>query len=208
MDGTTTSQERALIVGGRRPRVLVVDDNRDAADSLRLLLRLWGFESRAAYDGAEGLAAAYAYLPDCLVLDIGLPSLDGYALARRIRQHPRLAGAKLVALSAYSDELHIRRTQEAGFDHRLVKPANLSELKGILDMLDEVIRLTYKTEELTRQNVVLATQTKELLHEVKEEIKEVKQEVQGVKAAVKELKEELREVKERETEADESGGGA
>jgi two-component system, OmpR family, response regulator len=182
---------------GRALKVLVVDDNRDAADSLCLLLRTWGYQPRAAYDGAAGLEAAYADLPDCLLLDIGLPHLDGYTLARRVRQHPQLARAKLVALSAYSDETHARRAREAGFDHQFVKPANLSELKRILDMLNEVIRLATQTEELARQNVSLATETKELLKEVKEDIKEVK-------AEVKELKEELRDVKEKSEGQDEA----
>jgi DNA-binding response OmpR family regulator len=208
MDSKASQDGLAGAASGRSLHVLVVDDNRDAADSLCLLLRLWGYDCRAAYDGAAGLAVADTYLPDCLVLDIGLPSLDGYTLAQRIRQHPRLSRAKLVALSAYSDDAHVRRTREAGYDHQFVKPANLSELKGILDMLNEVIRLASQTEELTRQNVALATETKELLHEVKEEIKEVKAEVKGVKEEVKELKEELREVQERTDEEDESEGGA
>src|SRR5260370_24562324 len=109
MDSTTASQGRPADAGGERTlHVLVVDDNRDAADTLCQLLQLWGFDSRAAYDGAAGLAVAEAYLPDCLVLDIGLPLLDGYVLAQRIRQHPRLARAKLVALASYSDEMHVR----------------------------------------------------------------------------------------------------
>src|SRR6266702_3932849 len=83
-------------------RVLIVDDNRDAADSLAMLARVWGYEARVAYDGEAALETALTFRPDCLLLDIGLPRLDGYALARRVRQQPGLETAKLVALSAYS----------------------------------------------------------------------------------------------------------
>jgi CheY-like chemotaxis protein len=170
-------------------RVLVVDDNRDGAESLGLLLQLWGHDVRVAHDGAEGLEAARRYRPDCLVLDIGLPLLDGYALAQQVRREPGLERAKLIAVTAYSGEAHTRRAREAGFDYQLVKPANPSELERILTMLHEVVRLASKTEELARQNVALAGETKDLLKEVKEDIREVK-------AEVKQLKRELREGKE------------
>jgi CheY-like chemotaxis protein len=163
-----------------------VDDNRDAADSLRLLLELWGHNVRVAYDGAAGLEAARNYRPDCLVLDIGMPKLDGYSLAKMVRQEPGLEQAKLIALTAYGDEKAIRSVKEAGFDYHLVKPASPLELERILTMLNEVIRLASKTEELARENVALAGETKQLLKEVKQDIQEVKEEVQ-------ELKEELRE---------------
>src|SRR5262245_59874671 len=92
-------------------RVLVVDDNRDAADSLCLLLELWGHEGRAVYSGRAALDEALRFRPDCLFLDIGLPTMDGYDLAQAIRREPELVGARLVALTAYSDR---ERTREAG----------------------------------------------------------------------------------------------
>src|SRR5690349_3821302 len=104
MGGSTEAAEGRL-------RVLVVDGNADAADSLCALLRLWGHEARAAYDGPAGLELASALVPDCLFLDIGLPGLDGYELARRLRQQPPLREAKLVALSAYGDA---ERSRAAG----------------------------------------------------------------------------------------------
>jgi CheY-like chemotaxis protein len=174
-------------------RVLVVDDNRDAADSLCLLLRLWGYECQAAYDGATGMTAASSFRPDCLVLDIGLPLLDGYAVAQQVRQQPGLDRAKLIALTAYSDARHVRRAREVGFDFHLVKPADPSELERILNMLNELIQLAGKTEELARQNVVLAGETKELLQEVKADIQDVKQEVQELKQDLQEVKESLAE---------------
>src|SRR5690242_5957258 len=97
------------VTGHNRLRVLVVDDNRDAADSLCLLAGMWGHAARAAYDGAQALETARAFRPDCLFLDIGLPGIDGYSLARQIRRETDLGRAKLVALTAYSSEDHARR---------------------------------------------------------------------------------------------------
>src|SRR5262245_26277347 len=117
------AEEREDIRQAKRPlRVLVVDDNRDAADSLGLLLRLWGYDCRVADDGAAGLEMARAYRPDCLVLDLGMPRLDGYGLAEQLRHEPGLERTKLVALTAYSDEDRVRRAREVGFDFHLVKP--------------------------------------------------------------------------------------
>jgi CheY-like chemotaxis protein len=171
----------------RRLRVLVVDDNQDAADSLGTLLGLWGYDYRVAYDGTAGWEAACAYRPDCLLLDIRMPGLDGYALARRVRQHPELKEAKLVALTAYSDDAHALRAEEAGFDYRLVKTTDPSEVERLLDMLSEIMQLAGRTEQLAQKSVTLSSETKQLLKEVREDIKEVKEEV-------KELREELREV--------------
>jgi CheY-like chemotaxis protein len=186
--GTGAQAERVL-------HVLVVDDNRDAADTLGVLLQLWGFDHRITYDGAVALETASVYRPDCLVTDLALPGMDGCALARRIRQQPGLEKIKLVALTAFSDEFHARRVKEAGFDHHLVKPADLVELERVLQMMQEMIRLAGKTEELARQNVELASETKELLKEVKEDITEVKEELKEVKEEVRELKQELRDTK-------------
>lgn len=173
--------------GGRVLHVLVVDDNRDAADSLSFLLDLWGYDSRVAYDGQSGLEDVQKYRPDCLILDIEMPGLDGYALAQQVRQQAGPEEVKLVALTAYSDEAHVRKAREAGFDYYLTKPAAPSELKELLMMIQDILRIASKTEELAQQNVQLASQTRELLQEVKQDIQEVKEEL-------REVKEELREV--------------
>ena len=164
------NQGTGLQLTGRALHVLVVDDNRDAADSLCMLLRLWGYDCLVAYDGAAGLQAACDYRPDCLLIDIAMPGLDGYTLARRVRAQPGLDDAKLVALTAFSDETHVRRSQEAGFHFHLVKPTEPLEIKRIMNMLNELIRLASGAEEMTRQNVALASETKELLKEVKEDM--------------------------------------
>ena len=113
-------------------RVLVVDDNRDSADSLALLLRLAGHEVRTAYDGPGALEGARSYRPRVAFIDIGLPRMDGCELARRLRELPGWGGAVLVALTGHGREEDRRRTREAGFDHHLLKPADPEELRRLL----------------------------------------------------------------------------
>jgi two-component system CheB/CheR fusion protein len=105
-------------------RILVVDDNRDAADSLALLLQVSGHEVRTAHDGPTALEAARAWRPEVVVLDLGLPRLDGYEVARRLRREQLGEGLVLVALTGYGQDEDRRRSEEAGFDHHLVKPAS------------------------------------------------------------------------------------
>jgi CheY-like chemotaxis protein len=176
-------------------RVLIVDDNRDAADSLAYLLQLQRYDVRVAYDGPSGLRAAHEFAPDCLISDINMPGLDGYELARAVRAEPALANVKLVALSAFSGDDHARRAAEAGFDYRVTKAGEPQEILEVLRMIEQIKELATKTQELAKQNVELAGETKELLQEVKEEIKEVKEDVKQLKKEVKELKEEKEEKK-------------
>lgn len=164
-----------------RLRALVVDDNRDAADTLAVLAGLWGYEARAVYDGPAALAAAAEAPPDCLFLDIAMPGMDGFELATRLRQLPGLQRAKLVALSAYSGDTHHRRVREAGFDYALTKPADPADLKRMFHMLAQALKLA-------EQNIELARETKDLLLEVKEELREVKADLQEVKDELKEVK--------------------
>jgi CheY-like chemotaxis protein len=116
-------------------RVLVVDDSPDAADSLALLLRLEGQEVGVAYDGPSALAQATAGPPDIAFLDLGMPQMDGYELARRFRADPALQGVVLVALTGWGQPEDRRRTAEAGFDHHLVKPVEPDLLHGLLATL-------------------------------------------------------------------------
>jgi two-component system CheB/CheR fusion protein len=113
-------------------RILVVDDNVDAAESLALLLQISGHEVRTAHDGPGVLSLARTYLPDIIFLDIGLPGMDGYEIARRLRQQGETARTLLVAVTGYGQEEDRRRSQEAGFDHHLTKPVNLQELQSLL----------------------------------------------------------------------------
>jgi CheY-like chemotaxis protein len=110
----------------------VVDDNVDAAESLALLLRLRGHEVEVAYDGAAALETAGAFHPEVVLLDIGLPGLDGYQVASRLRRRRRTAGALLVALTGYGQEEDQQRAREAGFNHHLTKPVDLPVLYELL----------------------------------------------------------------------------
>ena len=113
-------------------RVLVVDDNMDLADSIATLLRLAGYEVRTAGTGPAGLEAARTYRPHVVLLDIGLPEMDGFEVARRIRQEHELKDIQLVALTGYGEEHHQRASSEAGFNQHLVKPVEAKRLLAIL----------------------------------------------------------------------------
>jgi CheY-like chemotaxis protein len=109
-----------------------VDDNRDAAESLALLLQLMGHETRAVYDGLEAVEAAKKFQPDVVLLDIGLPKLDGYEAARRIRAQQRDKRLTLVALTGWGMGEDLRRSDEAGFDAHMVKPVEPDALLRLL----------------------------------------------------------------------------
>ncbi len=113
-------------------RVLVVDDNRDSADSMAMLLQLHGHEVRVAYDGLEGVRAALADAPDVVLCDIGLPGLDGFCVARVLRDDPRTARARLIAITGYGTEQTQRMCREAGFDRHFTKPVDPSVLARLL----------------------------------------------------------------------------
>jgi len=113
-------------------RVLIADDNVDAADSLAAVLELDGHVTRAVYSAQEALEQAVAFTPDIILLDIGLPEMDGYEVARRIRATQRLDQVKLVALTGYGQVEDLRRAQEAGFDDHLVKPVDFETLSRCL----------------------------------------------------------------------------
>jgi PAS domain S-box-containing protein len=115
-----------------RRRVLVVDDNQDAADSLALLLRLAGQDARTAYDGPSALVRATEFRPEVVFLDIGMPGMDGYEVARQLRAAPSLRGIKLVALTGWGQEEDRRRSAEAGFDRHMVKPVEPEALRKVL----------------------------------------------------------------------------
>jgi CheY-like chemotaxis protein len=112
--------------------ILIVDDNQDAADSLGALLGLMGNEVHIAYDGEQALEMAAALEPRVVLMDIGLPKLNGYEAARRMRALPGLRDALIVALTGWGQGEDRRRSREAGFDHHLVKPVALDDLQNVL----------------------------------------------------------------------------
>ena len=113
-------------------RVLVVDDNRDAAESLAVLLELSGYRVLTAADGYSGLSAAKEFKPDVILLDIGLPGMNGYAVAKALRQDPNSHHVRVIAISGYCGEEERERSRQAGFDLYLVKPVDPELLQGLL----------------------------------------------------------------------------
>lgn len=109
-------------------RILVVDDNADAADMTAQMLQMYGLNVQVAYGGLEGLSIARSARPDIIFLDIGMPIMDGYQVAAAIRADKMLNDIKLVALTAWGDEASRVKARAAGFDKHLTKPANIVEL--------------------------------------------------------------------------------
>jgi PAS domain S-box-containing protein len=129
-EGAKAEPEEARPVPRRR--VLVVDDNVDAADSLAMLLRLEGQDVRAAHDGRAALKLADEFRPELVFLDIGMPGMDGYEVCRQLRQQPGLEDALVVALTGWGQDEDRRRSQEAGFDLHFVKPVEPGALRQLL----------------------------------------------------------------------------
>ena len=114
------------------PRILVVDDLVDAADSMALVLRIWGYDAEVSYDGAAALATAAAYRPQIVLLDLGMAVMDGLEVARRFLARPEFWHVVLIALTGYTDNDHRLQAREAGFHHYLVKPVELGHLQELL----------------------------------------------------------------------------
>ena len=125
--GRAASQDESA----RTDRVLVVDDNRDAADCLGELMKMFGTELEVVYDGAAAIASCASFEPTLALLDLGMPGMDGYAVAEKMREL-RGAALTLVAVTAWSDEETRRRTREAGFDHHLVKPVGFESIRALM----------------------------------------------------------------------------
>jgi CheY-like chemotaxis protein len=132
----TAKDSSTQMANGTR-HVLIVDDNVDLAESMALLLRLYGHEVRLAYDGLAALEEAYAYRPDVMFLDLDLPKLDGYEVARRLRLEPAMRDMKLVAMTGYGQEEDRRLTQEVGFQLHMVKPVDFNKVEELLSSLPD-----------------------------------------------------------------------
>jgi CheY-like chemotaxis protein len=118
--------------GATKKQVLVVDDNRDAADTLAMLLEAEGCDCRTAYSGEEALAAVEREAPDIVILDLFMPRMSGDQVARTLRRGPLGTDLTLVAHTAMSSQLHHEAIVEAGFDRHLVKPASLEDLVALV----------------------------------------------------------------------------
>jgi len=123
-------------VSGPSRRILIVDDNVDAASSLAMLLKMTGHQTQTANDGVAAVKAAEAFLPDVVLLDIGLPKLNGFDACRQIRQHPWGRAMKIVALTGWGQEGDQREATEAGFDAHMLKPVDYRNLMTVLASMD------------------------------------------------------------------------
>ena len=117
---------------GRRLRILVVDDNADAADSLAMLLQLAEHETVTAYSGPEAIEVARRVKPHAVFLDIGLPGMNGYEVAKVLRADPECAAMALVALTGWGSDSDQQRATDAGFDYHLTKPAAIDDVYAVL----------------------------------------------------------------------------
>ena len=123
-----------------RMRIVVVDDSHDAADSLSMMLRLLGCEVHTAHDGPSGLRTIAQHRPDIVLLDIGMPGMDGYDVARRVRQREGLRDLVLIALTGWGQTEDRIQSKQAGFDHHLVKPVELTALQKLLTSIAAELR--------------------------------------------------------------------
>jgi len=126
MPPPTEKREEQSEEARARRRVLIVDDNVDSADSLAMILNHSGHRAEPVYTGADALERAATFDPEFVLLDIGLPGIDGYEVARQLKG--RSANARLIALTGYGQPADVRRAREAGFDRHLVKPVDLQRL--------------------------------------------------------------------------------
>lgn len=115
-----------------RKSILIVDDNRDSGEMLAELLEVWGHDPKYVESGEEALQAIVQKVPDVVILDLGLPVMDGYEVAQRIRSLPASKHIRIIALSGYGQEEHRRKSREAGCQEHLVKPVNMQLLERAL----------------------------------------------------------------------------
>ncbi|MGH7833579.1 MAG: response regulator [Candidatus Binatia bacterium] len=124
--------KKPIVVDTRPRRILIIEDNLPAAQSLQTLLLKFGHTVEISSNGTDGLATAHRFMPEIVLCDIGLPGLDGYSVAQAIRQSPQLRGAYLIALTGYGRDGDQQRAFKAGFNRYLTKPVDPSELERLV----------------------------------------------------------------------------
>jgi CheY-like chemotaxis protein len=130
MAGNPTGREQS-----EKLRVLIAEDDKDAANSFGQLLASWGYEVRVVYDGLAALESAQAHPPHAALIDLGLPGMDGYQVALRLRRRPELSGLKLIAVTGFPVTDAGSRCQEYGFDQHLMKPIDPDKLRDFMTRL-------------------------------------------------------------------------
>jgi two-component system, OmpR family, response regulator len=177
------------VVENRR-RVLVVDDNRDAADTLASLLSAWGYDVRAEYDGQNAFLTMRTFLPDCVVSDIEMPGTDGYRLAEMIRGDESHKNTTVIALSGNYDP---EAATAAGFHHSLTKTTPVPILETLLRKVLTMNERLKGAEVLLQDQGAVVSEARDLMKEVKGDVRELKEELLEVIEDVQEIKDELRE---------------
>jgi CheY-like chemotaxis protein len=132
VEAPVSAEEQARSAAAPSRRILIVDDNADAATTLSELLKMDGHQTQPAFSAEEALELAQSFVPDVVLLDIGLPRMDGYEVARRLRHSLLRKGARLIALTGYGQAEDRERAHAAGFDAHLVKPVDLEVLTKLL----------------------------------------------------------------------------
>jgi CheY-like chemotaxis protein len=135
LDDNLDTIDREAPPNGDSLRVLIVDDNTHAAESLAIVVKLWNHDARVAYAGPDAINLAETYRPQVVLLDIGLPGMDGYSVARSLRSRSEFSDILLVAMTGYGRDEDLQRSKSAGFDRHLVKPIDFDELQSILGMI-------------------------------------------------------------------------
>jgi len=154
-------------------RVLIVDDCRDNADTLVLLLTQWGFDARPAYDANSAVSLAVTFVPDVVMADIAMPGATGLDLAARLRElDPGLHS--LVAITGYADDEHRDAAARAGFDFYFVKPPDLEELHGLLDAAGRVAAHCRRIAAFADCAEVLTTEVRGLIDDIRGELRSVR----------------------------------
>src|SRR5476651_2540286 len=131
-------------------RVLIVDDNRDGADALGLVIEELGNQVHVTYGGTQALDVATAFRPDLMLVDLVMPDMDGYRLVTKFRQSPAFAHTKIVAITGLKDEEHKASALKTGFDAVLFKPASLKEIKAVLASVVQVVELEIQSPSLAK----------------------------------------------------------
>jgi CheY-like chemotaxis protein len=135
LSARNASASKNSVASPMRHRILVVDDNRDAAVTLAMMLRIMGHDTQTAHDGVDAVQAAARFQPDVVLLDIGLPKLNGYEVCRRIRGQPHGGEIAVIALTGWGRDEDRCQSAEAGFDFHLVKPVSVDTLGQLLSAL-------------------------------------------------------------------------